>query len=127
MRAIAAIVIVSSVGVTAARGADVPLDAARISLSQISNHYVVGERAGIIVLYDYQPGVVVRAYWQSPWRNRHYYPRTGKPPKIGRAENLLVKRVHYVPAQTFRRSWSTLSLMPEPPVIEAPLVTPSLK
>jgi hypothetical protein len=120
MRVIAAIIIVSSVGFTAARAADVPFDGA-----QTSRNYVIDERAGPIVICDYQPGVVVRAYWQSPWRNRHYFPRTGKRPKVGRAENLSAKRAHYAPAQTFRRSWSTLSL--EPPVIAAPLTTPPLK
>jgi hypothetical protein len=122
MRVIAAIIIVSSAGFTAARAADVPFDGV-----QTSRNYAIGERAGPIVIYDYQPGVVVRAYWQSPWRNRHYYPRTGKRPKAGRAEDFSAARVRYAPAQTFRRSWSTLSLMPAPPVIEAPLTTPPLK
>jgi hypothetical protein len=119
MRVIAAILVLLSVGFTAARAADVSFDGTR--------SYAIGERAGPIVIYDYQPGVVVRAYWQSPWRNRHYFPRTGKRPKVGRAENLSAPRVHYVPAQTFRRSWSTLSLEPEPVVIQAPLTTPPLK
>lgn len=122
MRVIAAVLIVASVCIPAARAADVPFDAV-----QTPRSYVIGERAGPIVIYDYQPGVVVRAYWQSPWRNRHYYPRTGKRPKVGRAENLSGARVHYPPAQTFRRSWSTLSLEPEPVVIQAPPVTPPLK
>lgn len=119
MRVIAAILIVSSVGLTAARAADVSFDGAQ--------SHTIGTRAGVVVFADYDSGVVVRPYWLSPWRNRHYYPRTGKKPKVGRAEDLSAKHVRYAPAQTYRRSWSTLSLEPEPIVIEAPLTTPPLK
>jgi hypothetical protein len=27
-----------------------------------------------VVIYDDDPGVVVRRWWLPPWRNRHYYP-----------------------------------------------------
>ena len=27
-----------------------------------------------VVIYDDEPGVVVRRWWLPPWRNRHYYP-----------------------------------------------------
>lgn len=113
MRVIAAILIVSSVGVTAARAADVSLDGAR--------SYASGVRAGPIVIYDYQPGVVVRAYWQSPWRDRHYYPRTGKRPKIGRAENLSAPRPHYQMAESYYRAWSTNALFPPPVAAPVPV------
>ena len=31
----------------------------------------------MVWFYDDQPGVVVRAYWEAPWRYRHYFPATG--------------------------------------------------
>jgi hypothetical protein len=104
-------------GMTAARAADLPFDSA-----QTSRSYAIGQRSGPIIVYDYRPGVVVRAYWQSPWRNRHYYPRTGERPGVGRAEDLSAPREHYVPAATFYRAWSTMSLdTPVPPPIKAPV------
>ncbi|HEY4143011.1 MAG TPA: hypothetical protein VGM57_16445 [Pseudolabrys sp.] len=116
MRVIAAIIIVSSVGFTTARAADVPSDGV-----SMSRDYVIGERAGPVVVYDYQPGVVVRAYWQSPWRNHHYYPSTGKRPKVGRAENLSAPRPHYRMAESYHRAWSTNALFPPPVVASVPV------
>ena len=81
--------------------------------------YASGQRAGPIVVYDNQPGIVVRAYWQSPWRNRHYFPRTGKRPKMGRAENLSAPRHHYPMAESYHRAWSTNALFPPP--VAAPI------
>ena len=62
-------------------------------------------RAGQIVVYDYEPGVVTRDYWLMPWRDHHYFPRTGKRPKIGRLEHI---GAHRAPkqAQSFYREWS---------------------
>jgi hypothetical protein len=80
-----------------------------------------GQRIGPIVIYDSQPGVVVRAYWQRPWRNRHYFPRTGKRPKIGRAENLSAPRPHYQMAESYYRAWSTNALFPPPVVAPVPV------
>jgi hypothetical protein len=116
---IAAIVIVLGIaGISAAQAADLPFDGG----SQTSRPYAIGQRSGPIVVYDYQPGVVVRAYWQSPWRNRHYYPRTGEKPEVGRDEDLSAPYERYVPATTFYRSWSTMSLdTPVPPAIKAPI------
>lgn len=106
-------------GMTTARGADLPFDGnAHFS----TGAYLTGQRSGTITVYDSQPGIVVRAYWQSPWRNRHYYPRTGERPEVGRDEDLSAPREHYVPAATFYRSWSTMSLdLPVPPPIKAPV------
>ena len=40
-------------------------------------------RAEQLVIYDFEPGTVTRAYWLAPWRNRHYFPMTGKRPRLG--------------------------------------------
>ncbi|MGI8527361.1 MAG: hypothetical protein ACR2K5_14535 [Pseudolabrys sp.] len=69
-----------------------------------------GVRAGEIVIYDFEPGVLTRAYWSPPWRNRHYFPLTGKRPRIGREEDLRA-RAKPKPAEDFYREWSTLRLM----------------
>ena len=95
-------------------------------------------RAGQFWIYDDQPGVYVRSYWREPWRHRHYYPFTGKKPKVGRHERLNAKRRLPEPAETYYREWSTISLFPprgEPPppdnaqplvVIEQPSVVTSV-
>ena len=90
-------------GVAATSAADLP--------SVQSGYYstrssVVGQRAEQLVIYDDQPGVLVRAYWLAPWRHRHYFPATGKRPRIGRHENLIAPSRPSKPAQTFQRSWS---------------------
>ena len=66
----------------------------------------IGYRSAPLVIYDNQPGVTMRAYWQAPWGHRHYFPATGKRPRIGRHENLAAVSRPSKPAQTFRRSWS---------------------
>lgn len=73
-----------------------------------------GERAGQIVIYDYYPGVRVRAYWRAPWRNRHYFPTTGIIPESGRHENLNAPRLRYEPARSYYREWSTSSVFELP-------------
>lgn len=92
-----------------------------------SGYSAGGVRAPQLLVYDNQPGVYVRAYWSAPWQNRHYYPFTGKKPKVGRHERLSAVRPAPEPAETFYREWSTISLFPPPHVIvprpiEQPLV-----
>ena len=91
-------------GVTAAGAADFAIDNSGGKLFPAYGH-----RAGQLVIYDYQPGVVVRAYWRAPWRHRHYFPATGKQPRIGRVENLSAPSDALEPAKTFRRNWSNSS------------------
>jgi hypothetical protein len=70
-----------------------------------------------LIVYDYQPGVIVRSYWWSPWQNRHYFPKTGKRPKVGRLERVTARKSS--PPQDFYRSWSVSSVfapdLPPPP------------
>jgi hypothetical protein len=78
----------------------------------VSHHYhhhaSAAVRAPMLLLYDDQPGVYIRPYWAPPWRHRHYFPSTGRKPKVGRRENLAA-RYYPKPAKSFRRSWSTSS------------------
>ena len=70
-----------------------------------------------LIVYDYQPGVIVRSYWWAPWQNRHYFPKTGKRPKVGRHERVTARKS--APPQDFYRSWSVSSVfapdLPPPP------------
>jgi hypothetical protein len=86
------------------------------------------------VIYDFEPGIVVRAYWATPWRHRHYFPTTGEKPESGRNEDLSAGAAGAPePAETFQRFWSTSSaFLPElprdpdgqTPPVEQPLQTP---
>jgi hypothetical protein len=69
-----------------------------------------GVRAVPVALYDYEPGVLVRSYWGSPWRHRHYFPTDGKIPALGRLENLSAIGPAPRRAETFHRAWSTTAL-----------------
>jgi hypothetical protein len=98
MRALIAIaILIFSVGVASASNL-------RIGGSHrghyVTHYSVVGEPATPLVIYDYDPGVVVRAYWLPPWRNRHYFPfgrdRIVKTHAVGRPKS----------AQTYWRYWS---------------------
>ncbi len=73
-------------------------------------YHAVGVRSEQLIIYDYQPGVVVRAYWRAPWRHRHYYPSTGIKPRVGRREHLSATGSTTKPPETFERYWSTSSL-----------------
>ena len=55
-----------------------------------------------------EPGVIVRCYWCPPWQNRHYFPRTGHRPKVGRREILPARRMQK--PQEFYRYWSISSV-----------------
>jgi hypothetical protein len=120
-----------ALGVAGASAADIPAD---LSANYSTRSFGSGHRAGMLVFYDFEPGVNVRAYWLAPWRHRHYFPRTGEKPEIGRDEDLSAPSGYQKPAETFRRSWSNSSAfahevarMParpldvEPPRMPAPL------
>jgi len=100
-------------GVPSARAADRAADRSETYSTRSPG---IGLRIGQMVVYDFQPGVVVRAYWRAPWRNRHYFPTTGEKPEIGRDEDLSVTSRPSEPAETFQRYWSTSSaFLPEAP------------
>jgi len=61
-----------------------------------------------VIVYDYEPGVIVRCYWCPPWQNRHYFPRTGKRPKVGRRE--VLPKGPIPKPQEFYRYWSVSSV-----------------
>jgi hypothetical protein len=82
-----------------------------------------GPRAGQIVFWDFEPGVVARAYWLPPYANRHFYPMSDTAPKVGRQENLSAPS-NPTPAKSFYREWSSFAIEPEGASIGAPPVPP---
>lgn len=91
------------VGGSAARAADLP---AGYPQPYSGRYFESGQRSEMVWLYDDQPGVVVRAYWNAPWHYHHYFPAIGILPRIGRYENLSAVSRPQKPAKTYRRSWS---------------------
>ncbi len=66
-----------------------------------------GARIEPIVIYDDQPGVIGRSYWYAPWANRHYFPKTGKRPRVGRLEHITARPASR--AEDYFRSWTVSS------------------
>jgi hypothetical protein len=116
MRALVA-AILFAVGIAGVRAADLPADQGE---NYSTRSFGFGDRSGVLVVYDFEPGVVVRPYWLAPWRHRHYFPHTGEQPEIGRDENLSAPSGRRKPAETFRRHWSNASdFSPELPLMRA--------
>ena len=120
-----ALIVFAIAGCNAASAADIPTERDS-TYSTYSGG--LGQRTAPLVVYDYHPGVVVRAYWLAPWRHRHYYPTTGEKPEIGRDEDLSAPSNASEPPETFYRSWSTTSAFPPerqrmelPPQMPGPL------
>ena len=103
-----AVIALGIAGIGAARAADLAVEPAG---RYAAGGFEGGERAGMLVVYDNQPGVYVRPYWRTPWHDHHYFPFTGKRPRIGRVENLNAPVAHLRPAQTFRRQWSNAAAL----------------
>jgi len=115
MRALFAIAIfaLGAAGLGEAAAADMRVGVGRSTY--VTHSAAIGVRAPQLLIYDNEPGVRVRAYWAAPWRNRHYYPFTGKRPKVGRHERLSAARPAPKPAQSYYREWSTIALYPPAP------------
>ena len=106
MRALMAIAILffAIAGVAIAQAADLPDEHAPHNV--FTHHVPHGERVGPIIVYDFQPGVVVRAYWLSPWRHRHYFPFGAEKIDADTSDNDGPPQ----PAESFERSWSTCDM-----------------
>jgi hypothetical protein len=118
MRVFTLFVGVLAAGLSAVQAADLPSTSGRDAGLYYS---VSGQRIEPMVVWDVQPGVVTRAYWQQPWRNRHYFPATGHKPRYGRHESSR-PRVASMPAEPFYRGWTNAEPRSEPlPSPERPL------
>jgi hypothetical protein len=94
----------AAVGTVPAFGADLAVGARGVAGGSYAR---IVTPALPIVIYDDEPGTVLRAYWRAPWRHRHYFPSNGKAPRLGRLENLTMRGPRPKPAPTFYREWST--------------------
>lgn len=105
-------------GTGGAVAADLPLS--RQHATTLEYDSVPGRRAAPTVIYDFEPGTVIRAYWLPPWRDRHYFPSGGEMRRVAHRERCSCR--HPRPAETFYRSWSTSVFLPERPRERAPVV-----
>jgi hypothetical protein len=102
---IAGALLLGVVGVAAA-------DAADLAGGGLSGGYGVytpyAVRMEPVIIYDYEPGVIVRSYWYPPLDNRHYFPRTGRRPRVGRLEHWPARAISK--PQEYYRYWSASSV-----------------
>lgn len=108
MRALLAFAAMAALGIASLDGAG----ASEWSHRHVTYYPSYVARAPQVVIYDVEPNAGIRAYWARPWQGRHYYPFTGKKPKVGRRENLNARYPAPKPAPSYYREWSTLSLYP---------------
>jgi len=104
---------VAVLGLALGLGGTVSAGAADLERAPAGNFHVeqaAPARAGMRVIADDQPGVIVRAYWRQPWGHRHFYPATGKRPAVGRDENLAAGGKPPRRAQSFERHWWVSSI-----------------
>lgn len=99
-----AVLVFGIAGCAAASAADLPGE--RAARDVFAHHVPNGQRVGPIVIYDFQPGVVVRAYWASPWRHRHYFPFGAEKIDVDAPDN----DGPLQPAESYERSWSTCDM-----------------
>jgi hypothetical protein len=102
---IAGAILIGAASVAAANAADISAGFNVSGSNGVYSSYVA--RMEPVIVFDFEPGVIVRSYWYPPWRNRHYFPRTGKRPRIGRRE-ILPKHGMSKPEEYFR-FWSASS------------------
>jgi hypothetical protein len=91
-----AIFVFALAGISGARGADLGVGG---GVRGFGDHFVAAERAGALIIYDYEPGVVQRAYWLPGWRGRHYFPFHAE--KVRQSPAPRPK-----PAESYFRYWS---------------------
>ena len=102
-RCFVAALLVGALGVTTASAADGPAFG-----NGLGAYSYFGARIEPVIIYDFEPGVIVRSYWDVPWQNRHYFPKTGRRPKAGRVEHMPARRISE--AEDYYRRWSVSSV-----------------
>ena len=104
MRALVAtaILVFGVAGITTAGAADLRAGDGTRGHAYYGGYSVIGEPAPPVIVYGYEPGVTIRAYWLPPWRNRHYFPFHGKI----RKKRATSYHGRPKPAETYWRYWS---------------------
>jgi hypothetical protein len=118
-----AILAVALTGAAGARAADL-----RSGLSaRYVNYAPVGAIAAPQIVYDFEPGVIVRPYWLAPWRNRHYFPfghdrwDRHKVHAWVRPRPAQSFHQYWSNAQAFVRPWPRYDRMPVQPYPQPPI------
>jgi hypothetical protein len=103
--ALASLMIATALSGTPARAAD-------LAIAQVD-----AVHAGPFVVYDFEPGIEIRAYWAQPWAGRHYFPSSGKMPVVGRREHIPPTPVS--DKRNFHREWQSFPVdtIQQPPLI----------
>jgi len=100
--------LLGAVGVAAANAADLGGSGVGGGYGVYASYAV---RMEPVIIYDYEPGVIVRSYWYPPLDNRHYFPRTGRRPRVGRLEHWPARAA--AKPQEYYRYWSASSVFPQ--------------
>ena len=107
-RQLVAALFLSALGPITTNAADISNIPAGGQQGYYGNYQPYGARIEPLIVYDYEPGVIVRSYWDTPWGNRHYFPATGRRPKVGRLERHTERRASK--AEDYYRFWSVSSV-----------------
>jgi hypothetical protein len=110
---VAPVLALSVVGIVAGLAA---APAADLSLGTATHYAPLGWPAPPLLLYAWEPGVTMRAYWLPPWRDRHYFPHSKRMPRLGRREHLSARGRWLRPAPSYLRSWSNAPAYACPPL-----------
>lgn len=97
--------VAATVTAVPAFAADAPVVSVKVATTAAPRAWLA-TRAVPVALFDYEDGTLIRPYWFTPWGGRHYFPRTGHKPKVGRRENL-AERGRYKPVDEYFRAWSS--------------------
>jgi hypothetical protein len=93
------------------------LPQAPVRAADLAGVWASAVHAEPFMVYDYDPGIVARAYWLPPWGGRHYFPSSGKAPVIGRHERLGAAPV--ADKKNYIRDWASFPVdtIEQPPLI----------
>jgi hypothetical protein len=74
-------------------------------------------RAEPFVVYGFEPGIEIRAYWVRPWAGRRYFPSGGRMPAVGRLEENRPAAVSK--DRNYRREWQAFPVdtIEQPPLV----------
>jgi hypothetical protein len=95
---------------TVSAAAAIAADLSKGGDAGVNDYSAYGARIEPIIIYDDQPGVIGRSYWYAPWANRHYFPKTGRRPGVGRLERISAH--HASKAENYFRRWTVSSGFP---------------
>ena len=90
---------------------------APVRAADLTGVWAAAVHAEPFVVYDYEPGIIVRTYWLPPLGGRHYFPSSTTAPVLGRHEQLPSTPVS--DKRNFHREWLSFPVdtIEQPPLI----------